>query len=49
MYQSTKPGFGDFLIFVVLSIVTFGIYAAWWQFVRLESLYRESAAWRESR
>ena len=47
MYQSTRPGFGDFLIFMVLSFFTLGIYTAWWQFTRLESLYRENANARE--
>ena len=31
----------DFVIFMVLSIATLGIYAAWWQFSRIESIYRD--------
>ena len=31
---------GDFVIFLLLTTVTFGIYAAWWQFSRLERIYR---------
>ena len=33
---------GDFLIWLLLSLVTFGIYAAWWQYSRTEFLYRNA-------
>ena len=40
--METKPvGFGDFVIFLLLTTVTFGIYAAWWQFSRIERIYRK--------
>lgn len=41
MSEQANPGFGDFLIWLLLSLVTFGIYAAWWQFSRTESVYRK--------
>ena len=31
---------GDFLKWLLLVMVTFGIYGAWWQFSRLETSYR---------
>ena len=33
----TQTNFGSFLIFMLLSIITVGIYAAWWQWHRIES------------
>jgi uncharacterized membrane protein YjgN (DUF898 family) len=33
-------GFGDFLVWLLLSIVTFGIYTLWWQYSRTETVYR---------
>ena len=32
---------GDFVIWVILSIATFGIYAVWWLFSRIGSVYRD--------
>lgn len=40
MKASKQVGFGDFLIWLLLSIVTLGIYTAWWQYSRTERIYR---------
>ena len=32
--------FGDFLIFLLLGLVTFGVYSAWWSYSRIERIYR---------
>ena len=32
---------GDFLIFLLLSVVTAGIYPMWWHYSRLETVYRD--------
>ena len=32
-----RTNFGAFLIFILLSLITVGIYAMWWQWDRLES------------
>ena len=38
----TKPvEFGDFVKFLLLAVVTFGIYPAWWNYSRLERIYRK--------
>ena len=37
-----QAGFGDFLVWLLLGIITFGIYPSWWIFMRLEHLYRVS-------
>ena len=37
-----QAGFGDFLVWLLLGIITFGIYPSWWIFTRLEHLYRVS-------
>ena len=33
---------GDFLVWLLLGFVTFGIYTAWWWFSRVETSYRGS-------
>ena len=40
-YERTVT-FGDFLVWLLLSVVTFGIYTAWWWFSRVETSYRVS-------
>ena len=32
-----RTNFGAFLLFLLLSLITVGIYALWWQWDRLES------------
>ena len=36
-------GVGGFLIWVLLGLVTFGIYTLWWQYSRMEAVYRAVA------
>ena len=36
-----KVSAGDFIIWLILSIVTLGIYTAWWIFSRIETVYRD--------
>ena len=33
-------GLGDFIVWLLLGLVTFGIYTAWWTFSRAEAVYR---------
>ena len=33
---------GDFMIYLVLTVVTLGIYPAWWLYSRVETTYRKS-------
>ena len=40
--KPTATGFGEFLIWLLLGTVTFGIYTLWWTFSRLETVYRAS-------
>ena len=44
---TTAVGFGDFLIWLLLELVTFGIYTSWWMFSRLEIVYRAAASSKE--
>lgn len=40
-----KPiGVGDFLIWFLLCLCTFGIYTLWWTYSRAETVYREVAS-----
>lgn len=41
MNGNKKVTAGEFIIWLILSIVTFGIYTAWWQFSRIEAVYRD--------
>ena len=41
MSGNNKVTAGEFVIWLILSFVTFGIYAAWWQFSRIEAIYRD--------
>ena len=45
--KPTTVGFGDFLIWLLLGLVTFGIYTSWWVFSRLEIVYRAAASSKE--
>lgn len=40
MGKNARVGFGDFLIWLVLGMVTFGIYPTYWMYARLEELHR---------
>ena len=42
MSEQANPSFGDFLVWLLLSLVTLGIYTVWWQFSRTESVYRKA-------
>ena len=40
--MSAKPvTVGDFVIFLLLAVVTFGVYPAWWNYSRIERIYRK--------
>ena len=34
--------FGEFLIWILLGIVTLGIHTIWWQYSRIETIYRKA-------
>ena len=34
------PTFGDFLVWLLLGMVTLGIYTLWWQYRFFETMYR---------
>lgn len=36
----SNVGIGDFIVWILLGLVTFGIYTAWWTFSRAEAVYR---------
>ena len=40
MIEGRTVTFGDFLVWLLLPFVTFGIYSSWWLFSRVETLYR---------
>ena len=40
MVEKQPVTFGDFLVWLLLGIVTFGIYTSWWWFSRMETSYR---------
>ena len=44
-----KPTVGGFVIWLLLGLVTGGIYTSWWIFSRLEVVYRAAASSKESR
>ena len=37
-----RPSIGEFLIWLLLGTVTLGIYTIWWQYSRLEAIYRKA-------
>ena len=41
MSEASKVSVGDFIVWLLLTLVTFGVYAAWWQFHRIETIYRD--------
>ena len=43
----TAGGFGAFLIWLLLGLVTGGISTSWWMFTRLETVYRAAASSKE--
>ena len=45
--KPTAVGFGEFLIWLLLGLVTGGIYTSWWMFTRLETVYRTAASSKE--
>ena len=45
--KPTPVGFGDFAIWLLLGVVTLGIYPSWWMFSRLETIYRAAASSKE--
>ena len=43
-----KPTVGGFVIWLLLGLVTGGIYTSWWIFSRLEVVYRAAASSRNN-
>ena len=43
----TAGGFGAFLIWLLLGLVTGGIETSWWMLTRLETVYRAEASSKE--
>ena len=41
MSEQKPIGVGDFLIWLLLCLCTFGIYTLWWTYSRAETVYRE--------
>ena len=42
MAEERTVTFVDFLVWLLLSVVTLGIYTSWWWFSRVETSYRAS-------
>ena len=40
MLEPRETTFGDYLVFLLLAIVTFGIYAGYWSYSRRETAHR---------
>ena len=40
MAEDRSATVGNFLVWLLLGLVTFGIYPSWWMFSRLETIYR---------
>ena len=45
--KPTAGGFGEFLIWLLLGLVTGGISTSWWMLTRLETVYRAAASSKE--
>ena len=41
--EQKTVGAGDFIVWLLLSVVTLGIYTSWWTYSRIETLYRAAA------
>lgn len=39
---ANQIGIGDFIVFLILTVVTLGIYPMWWSYTRIERIYRKT-------